>query len=48
MNSNHTGINASDMTEWKSYLEGNRADIESFDFLKDLAIDNPGKESLEL
>ena len=48
MNANHTGIEAPNMTEWESFLEENRDFVESFDFLKDLAIDNPGKESFAI
>ena len=42
MNTNHTGVDASNMTDWKEFLEEEREFVESFDFLKDLAIDNPG------
>ena len=42
MNTNHTGVDASNMTDWKEFLEEERDFVESFDFLKDLAIDNPG------
>ena len=42
MNTNHTGVDASNMTDWKEFLEDEREFVESFDFLKDLAIDNPG------
>ena len=44
MNTNHTSIDASNMTDWKGFLEEEREFVESFDFLKDLAIDNPGTE----
>ena len=46
MNANNTDIDASRMTEWKSFLEEHRAFVEPFDFLKDLAIDNPGESSI--
>ena len=46
MDTNTTGIDTSNMTEWKSFLEEHRAFVESFDFLKDLAIDNPGESSV--
>ena len=42
MMTNHTGGDASNMTDWKEFLEEEREFVESFDFLKDLAIDNPG------
>ena len=48
MNANHTGIDATNMTEsdLQSFLDEHRAFVESFDFLKDLAIDNPGESSV--
>eukprot|EP00093_Oithona_nana_P005762 05762.XXX_302077_297100_1 [CDS] Oithona nana genome sequencing. len=46
MNSNRTGIDNANMTDWKTFLEDNRDFIESFDFLKDLAIENPGESSV--
>ena len=46
MNSNRTGIDNSNMTDWRTFLEENRPFIEPFDFLKDLAIENPGESSV--
>ena len=46
MKSNRTGIDNANMTDWKTFLEDNRGFIESFDFLKDLAIENPGESSV--
>lgn len=47
MNANRTGLDYhSNMTDWKTFLEENRGFIESFDFLKDLAIENPGESSV--
>ena len=47
MNSNRTGIGYdSNMTDWETFLEENRGFIEPFDFLKDLAIENPGESSV--
>ena len=46
MNANRTGISTPNLTDWTSFLEENRGFIESFDFLKDLAIENPGESSV--
>ncbi len=44
MNSNKTNNeNMANFTDWKTFLSQNREFIESFDFLKDLAIENPGE-----
>ena len=46
MNANRTGIDTSNLTDWKTFLEENMEFIENFEFLKDLAIENPGESSI--
>jgi hypothetical protein len=46
MNSNRTGIDLTGLDgDWKVFLEENMGFIESFDFLKDLVIENPGEST---
>ena len=47
MNSNTTaGISTSNMTDIEEFMKENEFFLESFDFIKDLAIENPGESSV--